>query len=628
MFKVSFLLYLFVVPLHLLVTAQNKQVDSLIGLLRKAAPDTVKVNHYRNISGILKFTDPAQAIVYGQQGVMLAKKLGFDNGTAGCYLNISTAYIYSDVLDSALLYLDTALIYARKAGDDNRLGLAYLNRADIYRQQQNFTQSLKDCDTALSYADKANNDDVRARVNQTIGSIYYQQETYIQSIPFFDKALALYRKTNNMRMTAAMHNNLGLIYKSIKDFQKALVFAGDAIRITDSLKDETNLSIFNGNLCDIYIDMGNYKEAEKYADKAFNYAVKQHNEKLMAIARHFQGDIYAKQKRITEAIAVLEKALPVFQKLDATDRIYTTGDLLAEVYALQGNHKKAYEYMRISKVANDSLVKWRYDDGIIAMQTKFQVKNKDNEIQLLGKDKELQQQKLQRQRLLMLGAGIILLFAFGGIWLFINRNKLKQRMKELELRNQIAADLHDEVGSSLSSIHMLSQMASSGNAAHQDILARMSSNAKETMDKMGDIVWMIKPGETEAGSLQQRMERFAYEIGSSKNIEVTLELDSLEKVKLSMEQRKNIYLIFKEAINNAAKYADTEKLEVTITVQHKELILRVKDFGKGFDSHLIKKGNGLDNMQHRAKELHGAIQVSSEAGVGTTILLTIPVTAP
>jgi two-component system, NarL family, sensor histidine kinase UhpB len=108
---------------------------------------------------------------------------------------------------------------------------------------------------------------------------------------------------------------------------------------------------------------------------------------------------------------------------------------------------------------------------------------------------------------------------------------------------------------------------------------------------------------------------------------VVLDLDGLEKVKLSMEQRKNIYLIFKEAVNNAAKYADTAKLEVAIAVQHKELTLQVKDFGKGFNSHLIKKGNGLDNMQHRAKELHGAIRIHSEAGTGTTIVLTIPVTA-
>ena len=200
-------------------------------------------------------------------------------------------------------------------------------------------------------------------------------------------------------------------------------------------------------------------------------------------------------------------------------------------------------------------------------------------------------------------------------------------MKELELRNQIAADLHDEVGSSLSSIHMLSQMAARpGNeATHQDILTRMSSNAKETMEKMGDIVWMIKPGEAEAGSLKQRMERFAYEIGSSKNIEVAIQLEELDKLKLTMKQRKNIYLIFKEAVNNAVKYSDSEKLAVTASVQNKELTLQVKDFGKGFDSSVVKKGNGLDNMQHRAKDLGALLSLTTNSTEGTTIKLTMPV---
>ena len=78
----------------------------------------------------------------------------------------------------------------------------------------------------------------------------------------------------------------------------------------------------------------------------------------------------------------------------------------------------------------------------------------------------------------------------------VSRYRLRNRMKELELRNRIAADLHDEVGSSLSSIHMLSQIATQqeGDGTKQnDILTRMSNNAKETMEKMGDIVWMIKP---------------------------------------------------------------------------------------------------------------------------------------
>ena len=90
----------------------------------------------------------------------------------------------------------------------------------------------------------------------------------------------------------------------------------------------------------------------------------------------------------------------------------------------------------------------------------------------------------------------------------------------------------------------------------------MSSNAKETMDKIKDIVWMLKPGETEAGSLKQRMEQFAYEICSAKNIEVKLQLEDLEKTKFTMDQKKNIYLIFKEAVNNAVKYSGMSTIEI------------------------------------------------------------------
>lgn len=619
----TYCLLLLLICQYFFVSAQTRVVDSLFGLLNKSAEDTGKVTLYQNLAVNLKFTDPEKAIEYGQKGILLARRLGFDKGSAGCYLNVSTAYIYSDKLDTALLYLDTALQYSHKVGDLNRLGLAYLNRADIYRQLQNFNQSLKDCETALGYADKANNDDVRARINQTIGAVYFRQDLYPQCIDYYNKAIIQYRKIGNQRMSAAVLNNLGMVYKSTKDLDKAIAVTADAVRITDSLKDITNLSIFNGNLSDTYFEKGDYASAEKYADKSMEYAVLQKNEYLQAIANVFKGNVYAKQKRYAGAIAVLDKAMSYFRETEDQDRIYNAGDLLAEVHFLAGNHAKAYEYMKISKVAGDSLVKWRYDDDVAAMQTKFQVKEKDSEIQLLAKDKELQRQKLQRQRLLIIAVAAIALLILCGAWLLMNRRKLKQQMKELELRNRIAADLHDEVGSSLSSIHMLSQMATrqENETGHTAILARMSSNAKETMDKMGDIVWMIKPGETEAGSLKERMERFAYEICSSRNIEVSIQLDDLEKAKLSMAQRKNIYLIFKEALNNSVKYSDAGKIAVKASIQNRELTLLVKDNGKGFDKSLVKKGNGLGNMKNRAQDLNGHLDITTGAE-GTTVQLT------
>jgi len=161
-------------------------------------------------------------------------------------------------------------------------------------------------------------------------------------------------------------------------------------------------------------------------------------------------------------------------------------------------------------------------------------------------------------------------------------------------------------------------------ASHKDLLTRMSNNAKETMDKMGDIVWMIKHTDTEGASLKQRMERFAYELCGSRNIEVVLHLESLAKAELSMEQRKGIYLVFKEAVNNAVKYSGAQKIWVEMKEEGNNLVLKIQDSGKGFDADKIIKGNGLDNMNNRARELEGNLLVTSQLEKGTTIQLTVP----
>lgn len=608
--------------------SQDNVLDSLMNELGKAKEDTNKVNLLAAICRQVRFTDPEKAIDYGIQGFTLSKTLGFDKGTAACYLNVSTAYNYKGFIDTALTYLDTALIYAHKAGDYKRLGLAYLNRGDTYRQMEDFKQALLDCDTALYYADKVNDDDVRARVNQTFGSIYYRQYQYQRSIEYSNKAMLLYRKIGNMRMCASVYNNLGITYKEIKDFPKATQAALESIRITDSLKDLTNLSIFANNIADIYFLSKNYAKAIYYVDKAAEYARLQNNEWTLASAWSMKGHIYLDQKKFAEALPWLLQAQPIFEKLEATGEIQINADMLAESYAGTGQFAKAYQYLRLSKTAGDSAVVQKYNADIATMQTKFRVDEKDKEIQLLAKNKELQQQKLREKNVYIIASAAVAILALLGIWLAVNRYRLRQQMKELELRNQIAADLHDEVGSSLSSIHMLSQMATGKtdvSDGQRNILNKVSSNAKETMDRMSDIVWMIKPGEADATGLTERMKRFAGEICSSRHIIVSADLAALETVKLTMEQRKTIYLIFKEAVNNSVKYSGTGKISIGSSVQNKELVLTVRDFGKGFNEAELIRGNGLDNMNNRAKESGGTLDIDSGVEKGTIVTLRLPV---
>lgn len=606
----------------------SQGLDSMLMALNKAKqPDTNRVNLLAAISRQVRFTDPAKAIEYGKEGIILSQKLGFDKGTAFCYLNISTAYSYSGSLDTSLLYLDTAMVFARKARDFQRLGLAYLNRADLYRQLLDMKQALLDCDTAIYYADKANDDDVRARVNQTFGSIYYRQELYRQSIEYSNKAMEQYRKIGNMRMCASVFNNLSLPYKELKDYPRATKAALEAIRITDSLKDITNLSIFTSNIADIYFLSKDYAQAIRYAEKGVEYAKLENNDWNLASAWSMIGHIFTEQKKYTQALPYLEKAQPIFERIEAIGDVQNNADMLAEAYAGTANFSKAYEYMRLSKQTSDSIALQKYAEDIAGMQTKFKVDEKDKEIQLLAKDKEIQRQRLKEKNVYIIASAAVAILALMGIWLAINRYRLRQRMKELELRNQIAADLHDEVGSSLSSIHMLSQMATGKNDVNEgqrNILNKVSSNAKETMEKMSDIVWMIKPGDADATDLAERMERFAREICSSRNIALTLSMDALNNIKLNMDQRKSIYLIFKEAINNAVKYSQTDKIEVTSTLQNKQLLMSITDYGKGFEDEGLAKGNGLDNMRNRAKEAGGHLSIVTGIEKGTHISLQIP----
>jgi len=607
--------------------AQQPNIDSLLNVISRPQEDTGKVIAYRMLAGQTLNTNPVKAVVYGKAGAALGKKLGFDKGVAGCLLNIAVAYSSGGKLDSALLYIDTAINWSKKVGEPARIALAFLNKGDYNRQLGNMQQALTDCDTSMIYAERANKDDTKARIYQTIGSVYHAQDNWQQSRLYYEKAYQLYEKVNNKKMMAISMNNLGNVYKHLNKYETSIASYQNAIRLAREINDLNTMAMYHQNLADVYLETGDLSMAEATGLTALQFAREQENEIQLLGAQGVLANVYVKMGKLSQAIQSANESYALATKNELTGERQIAADILSEAYYRTANYKEAYRFMQLSKVLADSVSRKKFDDNVAAMQTKFKVDEKDKEIQLLAKDKELQEQKLWQQWLLMIAAVAVALLIFIGAWMLINRNRFKQKMKELELRNQIAADLHDEVGSSLSSIHMLSQMATKqgSDAVHKDILERMSSNAKETMDKMGDIVWMIKPGETEAGSLKQRMERFAYEICSSKNISATLQIDDLEKIKLTMEQRKNIYLIFKEAVNNAVKYSGTEKIEVIASAQNKELLLQVKDFGKGFDSNIVNKGNGLDNMQHRARELNAMFNVQSTPGAGTLISLSMPV---
>ena len=153
-------------------------------------------------------------------------------------------------------------------------------------------------------------------------------------------------------------------------------------------------------------------------------------------------------------------------------------------------------------------------------------------------------------------------------------------------------------------------------------MQKIKENAQQVQEGLSDIVWSVKAGTDEIHDVLARMLHFGNELADSKGVTLYFETDErLKNRMLDMQTRKNLYLIFKEAINNAAKYADCSTVHVAINYEVDKIKMVIKDNGKGFDRRVAGQGNGLTNMQQRAAQMKGQLTIQSAQGNGTVITL-------
>ncbi|MBK9419184.1 MAG: hypothetical protein IPN62_18365 [Flavobacteriales bacterium] len=226
---------------------------------------------------------------------------------------------------------------------------------------------------------------------------------------------------------------------------------------------------------------------------------------------------------------------------------------------------------------------------------------------------------------------IAALLITGGVVAFY-RYRLAQAVKVVRVRERIARDLHDEIGSTLSSVSLFSSVAqkkAAGKAPEaSELLGRITDSTTQVLEAMNDIVWAVNADNDDMASVIKRMHAFAVNVTEARGCKLHLHADEeLKSWRLEMTQRKNLYLIFKEAVNNAMKYSGCANLHVELVRDKSTIVLRVVDDGSGFDVRNGNgnvgggNGNGLGNMRNRAAEIPGTLTISSTLGQGTTVEL-------
>ncbi len=192
----------------------------------------------------------------------------------------------------------------------------------------------------------------------------------------------------------------------------------------------------------------------------------------------------------------------------------------------------------------------------------------------------------------------------------------QQRLAIEQMRTRIASDLHDEVGSSLSHLNFLIGSFDIENSP--ETTSKAIEKSKELMRKTAsnirDVVWAIDARRDKTGDLLDRMEDFAYDMFSAKNTSYHFHADGVNReAVINPFVRQNIFLIFKEAVNNIAKHSDACEVRISLAQKGAALEMTVADNGQTVIGSKVK-GQGLENMQLRAKRIGGVVEIGQGEG--------------
>ncbi len=214
------------------------------------------------------------------------------------------------------------------------------------------------------------------------------------------------------------------------------------------------------------------------------------------------------------------------------------------------------------------------------------------------------------------------------------RYRLSQLLEVERVRTRIATDLHDDIGVNLSLIAMVSELAHqqtpSEDKQMHSWLALIADTSREMVDSMSDLVWTINPKKDRLEDLTERMWRLADDLFKTRDIQFKFTASEKAKsIRLGVEMRREVFLVFKESVNNIARHASCTEVKAEFSYEHDHLRLTLRDNGCGFDPKNVPTdsggGNGLASMRRRAQTLGGKLRIISAPGRGTITVLRAPV---
>ncbi len=591
-------------------------------------------------------TAPDSALIYLAEAKRLNQQLELKDWDARIAYGMGYSYYVKKDFKTANEFFNEAIRYADSARNSNILSKSYNQIGQIYAVQNDFKNALSNYHLSLKISEgKEELSDNTIAVLSNLADLYILQSDTLSARNYYHQAQKIGERDERKLHLAVVYNNLAVSYmKSNKDstefyLRKSLQIQKDNHNVYGQIMSQINLVSTYLN----FKSESDYKKSFQYLQESLRLSKALGNLEAEFFSYFYLGKYYEQaESDLQQALYYYNQSNEVLRKGYKNDYAIELYKSLSHVHSELGNFKEAYYFETIQHKLQDSIFSIEKNKQFHETQTKFDVERKNNQIQLLNKEKQIQK---GQNRLIFIGSIMVIIPLLLLAIFYRQRMKYQQTIteqdklifeKEIEStrtknllegqnleRKRIASELHDGVGGRLSAIKIKMDQLNTTTIQDKE-LEECINQLQETAKEIRVISHELNENNQDKINfvhlLNQLVKdyRFYFTGEIHLNIFPEAKFQEIEGV-----AKHYLYRTIQEILSNCLKYADAENINIDCTFDSMYRII-VEDDGKGFDVEKVKKGMGISNLYKRVQSLNGSLFIDSAKGRGSTFIMEIP----
>ncbi|MFO8129431.1 MAG: tetratricopeptide repeat protein [Bacteroidales bacterium] len=612
-------------------------LDRALHYLLQALPvfeerkDSTRLFNIYNYLGYTYFekSDFTNALKYQNRSFNIEKEISSKEDMISRLSDIGMVYEYTGDYDKALAYYNQAMKLLRETNDKEGLGNMLNNLGNIYYNWNNYERSLDYYLESLSIYEALDDQRGIAVINNNIGIVYHDWGQYDKALEYYEKGLEIEKILENKRGIAQSLINIGIIYADKDEYEKAYEHYRRSIEMAEELNDKVSLAIALSNMGDYYVQTGEFDKALKSHKRSIRLDEEMGNMISVGASYSMLGDLYKKMGDYRQALDYYFKSNEIIRPQKLILNMAENYKGISESYANLGNYKKAYEYHLQYYDINDSLFNESMARKLNMLQTGYEIKSREQEIELLNQEKDkkelqlqIKQQQLKRQHLIGIGfIAAFALFTLLSLLLFKQYRQKKSALENLEkqhreikrkreeliiakekaeesdqLKSAFLVNLSHEIRTPINGIVGFSNILEKNKTSPEEkkeYLAGIYSNTQQLLNLINNIIDIssIETGQISIHKTKTDLQSMIKEVCeearaeranlNKTHIDFQLKMDADMEYKYINTDAGRLKQILQNLIYNAFKYTNEGRVVLSCWNEHGNIRFSVSDSGIG-----------------------------------------------